>query len=525
MSPEAAAGIVEQPHIDGGPTAHADLDATEVRSLAVRGVGAMLLRSVGQRGLQMAGNILLARWLAPRTFGFYAIVSFVVGIAGFLSDLGLGASLVQRRERLSERDLRTAFTLSLGLNLLAVAALWTAAGPLVRAYGIDGANVTAVRVLALTILFSTFTAIPSITLERALRFSKLALADLAGSIIYVGIAIPLAFGYKDPHYAETHAAAAVWVFVWATVASRAVYTTIVYALAPWKPRLGLDVRAMRGMLRFGLPYQLNGFVNAMKDNFIPTFIAFAVTAEAVGYVTWAVGLVTNALFLLPIVSRVTFPAYARLQHDTEALRDSIEKSIKWVAATVFPATMLLAALAQQIVEHVYGPKWLPGLPSFYLLCIPMLNAAYSSVMVSALYGLGRAGVVLRLTVIWAFAGWVLAVPATLWLGMHGFALAMGIVSWLSVLSVRELNKIVRVHFVPQMMRILVLSAIPASIIYGVSHLARNAAHVAGLAVAGGLGYLALMLVSGELGELRSLIGEHRARTAPPVIATEVPEHA
>lgn len=529
MSPEAAPGIVEQPQIDGGPTAHPELDVEEVRHLAVRGVGAMLLRSIGQRGLQMVGNILLARWLAPRTFGFYAIVSFVVGIAGFLSDLGLGASLVQRAEKLTERDLRTAFSLSLCLNLAAVGILWGVAGPLVRAYGIDAANVTAVRVLALTILFSTFTTIPSITLERGLKFRRLAVADLVGSLVYVGIAVPLAFGYRAPSVAEAGAAGAVWVFVWATVASRATFTVLVYTLAPWRPRLGVDARAMRAMLRFGLPYQLNGFVNALKDNFIPTFVAFAVTAEAVGLVTWAVGLATNALFLLPIVSRVTFPAFARLQHDHDALRDAIEKAIRWCAATVFPATLFLAALARQIVEHVYGPKWEPGLPSFYLLCIPMLNAAYSTVMVSALYSLGRAKVVLRLTVIWALAGWALAVPATLAFGMHGFALAMSAVSLLAVLSARELNKVVRVDFVRPLARMFVLAAIPAGAVALVAHQVRNSGQLALLALAGGLAYLVGLALAGELRELRAYVRSARARpavaTAVARVPAEVPEHA
>ncbi|HVL33606.1 MAG TPA: oligosaccharide flippase family protein, partial [Actinomycetota bacterium] len=365
--PEVAAGVVEHPEFAAGPTAHPELDANEVKRLALRGVGAMFVRTLGQRGLQMVGNILLARWLAPETFGLYAVVSFIVGLAGFLSDLGLGASLIQRKERLTEKDLRSAFSLSLGLNMFVVGALWMLAPVLVSAYGVSSGNVMAVRAMSLTILFSTFTAIPLIRLERSLKFGALSFADLAAQVAYLVVSLSLAFPYwRQPSYAARgHAAAAVWCFVWGTVASRGLHTVIVNIVSPWRPRLGFDARAMREMLSFGLPYQLNGFVNAMKDNFVPIFIAFVVNAEAVGFVIWAVGLVTNALFLMPIVQRVTFPAYARLQHDTVALKEAIEKSIKWVAATVFPATLLLAALARQIVEHVYGPKWEPGLPSFY----------------------------------------------------------------------------------------------------------------------------------------------------------------
>ncbi|MFA5891179.1 MAG: oligosaccharide flippase family protein [Actinomycetota bacterium] len=531
MPPEVAPGVVEHPELDAGPTAHPELDSSQVKSLAMRGFGTLLVRTIGQRGLQMAGNILLARWLAPETFGIYAIVSFVVGMAGFLSDLGLGASLIQRRERLTERDLRTAFSLSLMLNLVVVGTLWAVAGPLVRAYHLHTVNVLAVRMLAASILFSTFTTIPSIRLERELKFGRLSAADLSGQLVYVLIAVPLAFTFRHPNVSLARADDAVWCFVWATLASRAVHALVINVSSWWRPRLGLDRRAMRAMLAFGLPYQANGFVNAIKDNFVPTFIAFVAGAKSVGYVIWAVGMATNALFLLPIVSRVTFPAYARLQDDPPALKDAIEKSIKWVAATVFPTTLLLAALARQIVEHVYGPKWFPGLTSFYLLCIPMMNAAYSTVIVSALYGLGRARAVLRLTLIWAVAGWALGVPLTLWIGKDGFALGMFAVSWLAVLSVREMNKVVRVNFVRPLLRILVLSAIPAVVVASFARfVVHDSLQLVAVGALGVAGYLGLMFAAGELDDVRAMIRRARAPIAParppaPVAAEAVTDRA
>lgn len=515
MPPEVAPGVVEHPELDTGPTAHAELETHEVRRLAYRGVSVLLLRSLAQRGLQMSGNILLARWLAPKTFGLYAVVSFLVGFAGFLSDLGVGAALVQRREKLKEKDLETAFTLSLLFNGVAIAAMWAVAPLLVRAYHHPG-SLGAVRAMTLTILLGTFSAIPSIVLERRLRFKTLAIADLLGQVAYLGIALSMAVRYwRHPNLAELDAVNAVWIFVYAAIASRAVHAVVVNLRAPWRPRARFDLAASKELLRFGLPYQLNGFVNAMKDNFIPIFIALVVGASATGYVVWAVGLVTNALLFMPIVSKVAFPAFARLQHDREALRSAIETAIKLVAITVIPAAFFLAAFARQIVEHVYVPKWTPGLPSVYLLCIPMINSAYSTVCVSALYGLGRAKTVLRLTLVWAIAGWAIGVPLTLLLGMHGFAVAMSAVSWLSFMAVRALSREVQISFVPAMLRISVAAAIPAGICALLSGpLVRNAWQLAALALVGGAAYLAGLKVTGDLDVVKPLL--HRRRAAPAV---------
>lgn len=492
MPPEVAPGVVEEPHISGGPTAHAELEASEVKRLALRGVGALTVRTLGQRGLMMTGNIILARMLAPQVFGVYAIVSFVVGLAGYLSDLGMGAALIQRKEALTEKDLRTAFTLSALLNVLVTGTLILLSGPIIGGYrNLTASHVTAVRILSMSILFSTFSAIPSIRLERELKFTRMSIADLGGQIVYLVVTLSFAFSGFG-----------VWCFVWGTLASRLINTVILNFVSPWTPRIGLDLQAMKRMMSFGLPFQLNGIVNIVKDSFIPTFLAYRSGATAVGYVVWAVGLATNSLVVLPIVTRITFPAYSRLQHDPQALKSAIEKSLKWVAATVFPATLLLAALGHQIVEHIYGWKWAPGLPSFYFLCIPMLNAAYSTVLVSALYGLGKAKTVLRLTVIWGIAGWGLGVPFTYFFGFHGFAAALSLVSCLSVLTVIEMNKVVKIQFVRPLLRILVMSAIPAGIVAVVSpYVVHNAYSLAALGLAGGLGYLLLMLLAGELHEI------------------------
>lgn len=514
ISAEAAPGVVEQPHMDG-PTAHPEMSVEEVRSLAVRGVGVMILRSVAQRGLQIFGNILLLRWLSIETFGLYAIISFLVGMAGFFSDLGVGASFVQRRERLTEGDLRTAFTANFGLNIIFVGALWLLTPLLVDVYNASPDAIWPIRAMSLSILFSTFTAVPVINLERSLRIKQLSVTDIVGQVIYVAVAIPLAYRFRAPGFAERHAVEAVWVLVWAAIAAKAVNSIVLMYIAPWRPRFGWDREAIKHLVRFGLPYQLNGFVNAMKDNFIPTFVALSVGARAVGYLVWAVGMVTNALFLMPIVSRITFPAFARLQHDEDALRDAIERSIRWISAAVIPTTMLLAAFARQLVEHVYGPKWEPGLPSFYLLCIPMINAAYSTVMVSALFSVGRAKVVLRLTLIWASAGWLLGVPLTLAIGLHGFALAMSIVSWLSILSVREMNKVVKVRFVPGMVKISILAGIPSLILAGTARfVVRDSLTLMMMGLAGILFYVALMLVTGELDEPIEMIKRKLSRATP-----------
>jgi len=506
LTPDAEAGLtaagaaaLEQAADEAGITRtlveEDTMSAGEVRRLAVRGIGAVLVRTFSLRAMTFAGNIILARILAPETFGLFAIVNFVVLISAFLADMGIGAALVQRKERLTEEDLRTAFTLGFIVDAAITALLMLLAPVLVAAYNLEPQYANAVRVMALTIMVSTFAIVPAIQMERNLRFKEMANADLVSQIVYVFTAVGLAAS-------GLHVSA----FVIASLASRTLHTVIVNIISPWKPVLGVVRARLRAMLAFGVPYQLNGLVLQLKDNFVPTFIAIVSGAQAVGYINWAVGLATNALFLLTIVSRVTFPAYARLQHDLPALKDSIEKSIKWISATVFPAVFMLAALAHQIVRFLYGPKWAPGLISFYLLCIPMIASSYSTVLVSALHGVGRAKTVLKLSTIWAVAGWAISVPLTLWIGYNGFALGMAFVSLLSVLSVIEMNKIVKVTFVRDQLKIALIAGLPAFAVWVMSYqVVHGIPSLLGLGAFGGLSYIGLMALTGEIREARRLV--------------------
>jgi O-antigen/teichoic acid export membrane protein len=511
LQPDAEVGLgpVEQAAIEQqlaaqGTGDEPEINSAEVRRLAIRGIGQLLVRTVSLRAVTFGGNIILARILDPTSFGLFAIVNFVVLIAGFLADLGMGASLVQRKEALTEKDLRTAFSLGLIVDTVMTVLIIGLAPVLVHAYGLDAKYVTAIRAMGATIFVATFAAIPAIRLERTLRFKELANADLVSQLVYVtGALIGAVAGLH------------VWAFVIASIAARTIHTVIVNFISPWRPRWGIDRRSARSLLAFGVPYQLNGLMIQVKDNFVPTFIALVAGAKAVGYINWAVGLATNPFFLLTIVSRVTFPAYARLQHDLPALKDAVEKSIKWIAATVFPGTFLLIALAHQIVRFLYGHKWAPGLISFYFLSIPVLCATWSTVLISALYGMGRAKTVLKIMAIWTVAGWGLSVPLTLWLGYNGFAISTAIVSVLSILPVIEMNKIVKITFVRTCVRFAILSAIPAFAVWVMSYqVVHGIPSLLALAGFGGLAYLGLLALTGEITEARSMVRGSSDRPVP-----------
>src|SRR5207249_2849722 len=106
-----------------------------------------------------------------------------------------------------------------------------------------------------------------------------------------------------------------------------------------------------------------------------------------------------------VVSRVSYPALAQLRDDRAAFVETVAAALKWTCAITLPALAVLTGLAPEIIRAVYGPKWLPALPVLYLLSVNTALGVGTAVLNTMLYAAGRAGLALRISLIWASVTW------------------------------------------------------------------------------------------------------------------------
>lgn len=463
---------------------HPEMELEELKHRAVKGALALLLRDGVARIAGIAGGIALARILTPEVFGIFAVVTFVVMVANFFRDVGLGAALVQRGEPPGEAEFRTVFTVQLVLVGALVALVFAVAPVLAAAYGLEDSVTWLIRVSALSLLMSALGTVPSIKLERKLEFDRLVMVEIPTTVAFQVVAVGMAL-----------AGFGVWSLVGGSLARAALGLVLIYAVSPWTPRLGLDRASLSSMLSFGVPFQLSGLITLVKDNVTPTFVAAVAGAQAVGYIGWAANAAYMPLTLVAIAGRVSFPAYSRLQDKTEVLKAAIERSIRIISMLLFPIVALWMALAPQIVHYVYTDKWMPALPAFYLFCASTVTASVSTTLVNALYALGRSDSVLKLNVIWMILAWGLGVPLVLWLGYEGIPLSSALISVTVVLTVREMDRHIRISILPN-----VLPSLAAASIAGIAAYLLLGPMIDGLiglglaAVGGGFVYLASILV-------------------------------
>jgi PST family polysaccharide transporter len=415
-----------------------NLNLDNIKFKAFKGVFTLTFRRLILKIIDTVGVIILARALTQDVFGVFGIVSFVVfTFLSFFSDIGFGAALIQKKEELTDDDTRTTFTIQQSLVTLILIVAWIISPSLSQFYHLGLQGTWLIRVLSLSLFFTSFKTIPSILLERQLRFELLVIPEIIETLVYNSIAVYMALsGYG------------VWSHVIAILARVVTGAIALNILAPWHLGWAFSRKSVKTLLSFGVPYQLNSVLALIKDNITPTLIAFWYGPAAVGFVNLAQNIATRPMEIINIVSRVMFPAYSRIQHDTVRLRRWIEKSVSFMAYLYMPAITGLLITAKPILEYLYADKsakWLPSLPTLLIFLSGAYPIIITTTYTNALYALGKPKVVLALMTLYTVLTWVLGVPLIYKYEFVGIAIAGFIITYLTLpIVVWQMNKVVSV---------------------------------------------------------------------------------
>lgn len=383
----------------------------ELKRKSFSGIGALIKRQVAVRLMSFLANIALARLLAPQAFGVYGIVTFVVQFFSTFGDVGIGAALIQKKDALTREELSSTFWLQQFLVWFVVFAAVLAAPLTLRLYpSLPSYGVWLVRAMAVSFALTSLKTIPAILIERKLDFRYIATVDIAETVAFYGAALLLALAGFE-----------VWSFIIAALLRSLVGTALIYSLSGWTPSAYFEPSHVKGLVRFGLPYQGNTVLGFIKDAVTPLFVGVYSGAAAVGFLNWAKSSAFAPLMLSEAFGRVAFPAFSRIQEDKELLARAVERSVRSITLVMFPVAALMIALGPEIVRVVFTEKWMPALWAYYFYCTSPLVIGVMLPMYSAILALGRSEIVLKMMGALLVLEWGLGVPLVLAFGFNGIA--------------------------------------------------------------------------------------------------------
>ena len=386
-----------------------------IKKKSATGIVALTSRTFLLQLIAFGATFLLTIYLTPSVFGIFFVVSAVISFLSYFSDVGLAAALIQKKEELTDDDLTTTFTIQQALVLPIALVSYLLSSRIASFYGLDKEGVVLFQALVISFFFSSLKTIPSVLLERSLKFHILVIPQIAETLGFYIVAVILAwrgFGITS--------------FTYAVLTRAIVGLILMYIVSPWRIRIGIEKTVAKRLLKFGIPFQLNSFLALLKDDLMTIFLGKILPFAQVGYIGWAKKWAEVPLrLIMDSVIRVTFPAFARLQHSKEILGRAIEKTMFGLAITILPISVGLLFFIDPIVKLIPKyTKWEPALFSFSLFVLASILAAFSTPLTNALNAVGKIKITLMLMVFWTIATWILTVTLVHFIGFNGVAVAL-----------------------------------------------------------------------------------------------------
>lgn len=358
-----------------------------LRARVLRGVGWKAASQVILQVSRLAVGIALARLLAPHDYGVAAMVVVFSSLVIVFSDMALGAALVQRKT-LTEEDRSTVFWTALGGGLVFTCIGLALAGPIAAFYGEPEVR-SLFAVLSLSFVVTSLATTQNALLVREMNFRTLELCLIAATLSGGAVALFVAIRGYGP---------------WAVIAQHftvAVVTTILlWRVSRWRPSFTYSRESLRSLGGFSLKVlgqRLLYYVHANVDNLLVGRVLgpAALGAYAVAY---NVMLVPFSRIAVPI-TEVLFPAFAELQDDRSRMTSSWVRATRVIAALSAPSLLGMIVLAPEFVAVVLGDRWSAAAPVIRILAFVGLLQSLQALNSNVLLALGRAGTLLRYSVV------------------------------------------------------------------------------------------------------------------------------
>lgn len=425
-----------------------------IKRQSVSGATSFFMRTLLMQGIGLVAGLALTAFLTPADFGIYGLVTQIIGLLVFFSDVGLAASLIQKKTEPSLTDYRVAFTIQQVLSwfIVVVCLVIVATGFVEQKTGPIGNWI--LLSLAISFPLASFKTVSSVILERKLEFSKMVVPQIIEQLIFQGLLIILVWQ-----------GAGLAAYVYAIVIRSVVGLAIMWFIQPWKIGLAWNKDSLQTLLGFGVKFQLNDFLARIKDNLFYLVLGLFLPLNEFGYINWA-----RQWSMYPYnltvqnVMAVTFPTFSRLQGHQAALKTAIEKSLFFITAGIFPLLVGMCLFIWPLTVVVPSfAKWQPAVLSFIFFTISIGWAALSTPLTNTLNAIGKIDITLRLMMAWTTMTWLLT-PLLIWkFGYNGVALTSLIIGVTSVVPIFLIKKYVPVVVWPNIWRQIAASVAMAAV--------------------------------------------------------------
>ncbi|MEW8418597.1 MAG: lipopolysaccharide biosynthesis protein [Candidatus Thiodiazotropha endolucinida] len=334
---------------------------------AVRSVSWLALFKFSSQIISWVVTIVIARILLPDDYALSAMATIITGYAEIFSELGLGASIIQRKFN-SRKNLASVFWFALFVSI-GFAALCFPISYITADIFDEPQIIPLTQAVAILFIFSGLQVVPLNLLKRRLNFKMVGLIEMKCTIISsIGMVIIAMLG------------GGVWALVGGRIIRGAVKLILVYQAVKWRPLVHFDYSEAAGYLKFGILVAMSSsffYLFQMSDRY---FAGRAWSLTELGYYLFALQLSqlpTEKIVVL--INQVSYPVLSKLQDNLAEMKSFYLNVIHVTSFLVLPIFVSGFLLGYELVEIILGEKWLPMTTLFEFLCLVQILTSLSAI--------------------------------------------------------------------------------------------------------------------------------------------------
>ncbi len=333
------------------------MEKQSIGKLAVKGGLWVFSIQAITRILTITKLIIVARILAPQDFGTMGIALLTLSILDVFSKTGFFEKLIQEKSDITEY-LDTAWSILLIRGIILSTIIFFISNPIAIFFrNPEAAKV--IKLLAISPILTGAVNIGIVYFQRELQFQKQFIYDVCGAITNFVVVIVSAIILRN-----------VIALVIGIIAENAVRFIVSFLLSPYRPKFKTDLKALKKMYKFGrwiFGSSILVFALTQGDDI---FVGKVLGAFSLGLYQMAYR-ISNlpATQITHVISKVTFPAYSRLQNEIPKMKETYLKVLRLTLLFSCPISALIFTLGYDFTLIFLGDKWTPMVPALMTLCI------------------------------------------------------------------------------------------------------------------------------------------------------------
>jgi O-antigen/teichoic acid export membrane protein len=296
--------------------------------------------------LQITLLVVLARVLSPADFGLYGIATLTLTALQRFSRLGFDQALIQRREADIDPYLDTTFTLQILRGAL-IAGITVVGAPLVADFFAEPRATAILRAVALVMLIQALYNPGTVYFEKELSFHKEFLMSFSGAssrfVVSIGYAL---------------VSPTVWALVVGAIAGNLVQLGVSYAVHDYRPWPRFDRDRAAELIGYGKWIFGSSVVSFFYSDGDDIFVGRVLGSASLGLYQVAYRLSNApATEIAHTISRVSMPAYSKIQDDEAALQAGFHRVLQFSSLASVPTGVGIAVVAPVFVPTFLGDGW------------------------------------------------------------------------------------------------------------------------------------------------------------------------